>query len=90
MRKARRLKKAASRGHIPMEVTASISTTLVLFATLSTIGSDHRDDIRRTELAAQVFKEIMDTPEYSSRAAKVGEMYRHYSREREVCIFIRR
>ena len=40
-----------------------IATTLVQFATLSTIASDFEDDVKRTKRAAQVFKEIMDTPD---------------------------
>jgi SH3 domain-containing YSC84-like protein 1 len=36
---------------------------LALLATLGAVASDREDDINRTHKAAQVFKEIMDTPD---------------------------
>ena len=40
-----------------------IVTTLVVLATLTAVASDREDDINRTNKAAQVFKEIMSTPD---------------------------
>ena len=40
-----------------------IVTTLVLLVTLSAVASDREDDAKRTDRAAQVFKEIMNTPD---------------------------
>jgi lipid-binding SYLF domain-containing protein len=40
-----------------------IFSTLVLFAAQVAIASDREDDTTRTRKAAQVFKEIMDTPD---------------------------
>ena len=40
-----------------------IVTTLVVLATLTAVASDREDDINRTNKAAQVFKEIMNTPD---------------------------
>ncbi len=40
-----------------------IVTTLVVLATLTAVASDREDDIDRTNKAAQVFKEIMNTPD---------------------------
>jgi SH3 domain-containing YSC84-like protein 1 len=40
-----------------------IGTMLGLLATLTAIASDREDDIKRTQKAAQVFREIMDTPD---------------------------
>ena len=38
-------------------------TTLVLLVTLTAVASDREDDVNRTNKAAQVFKEIMNTPD---------------------------
>ena len=38
-------------------------TTLVLLVTLTAFASDREDDVNRTNKAAQVFKEIMNTPD---------------------------
>ena len=40
-----------------------IVTTLVLLVTLTAVASDREDDVNRTKKAAQVFKEIMNTPD---------------------------
>jgi SH3 domain-containing YSC84-like protein 1 len=40
-----------------------IVTTLGLLATLTAVASDREDDVNRTHKAAQVFKEIMNTPD---------------------------
>jgi lipid-binding SYLF domain-containing protein len=40
-----------------------IVTTLVLVVTLTAVASDREDDVSRTDKAAQVFKEIMNTPD---------------------------
>jgi lipid-binding SYLF domain-containing protein len=40
-----------------------IVATLVVLATLTAVASDREDDISRTNKAAQVFKEIMSTPD---------------------------
>jgi len=40
-----------------------IVTTLVLLVTLTAVASDRDDDVNRTNKAAQVFKEIMTTPD---------------------------
>ena len=40
-----------------------IVATLVLVVTLTAVASDREDDISRTDKAAQVFKEIMNTPD---------------------------
>src|SRR5579863_1592856 len=40
-----------------------IVATLASFAALPMIASDHQDDVNRTHKAAQVFKEIMNTPD---------------------------
>src|SRR6202166_3985285 len=37
--------------------------TLALFVALTAVASDREDDINRTQKAAQVFKEIMNTPD---------------------------
>jgi len=39
-------------------------TMLVLFATLTAVASDREDDVKRAHKAAQVFKEIMNTPDH--------------------------
>ncbi len=38
-------------------------TTLIAIATLTAVASDRDDDVNRTQKAAQVFKEIMNTPD---------------------------
>ena len=38
-------------------------TTLILLVTLTAVASDREDDVNRTEKAAQVIKEIMNTPD---------------------------
>ena len=38
-------------------------TTLVLLVTVTAVASDRDDDVNRTNKAAQVFKEIMNTPD---------------------------
>jgi len=38
-------------------------TTLIAIASLTAIASDREDDVNRTQKAAQVFKEIMSTPD---------------------------
>jgi lipid-binding SYLF domain-containing protein len=40
-----------------------IVTTLTLLVTLTAVASDREDDVSRTQKAAQVFQEIMNTPE---------------------------
>jgi len=40
-----------------------IVATLALVVALPVVASDHEDDVNRTHKAAQVFKEIMDTPD---------------------------
>ena len=40
-----------------------IVTTLGLLVTLNAVASDREDDVKRTQKAAQVFKEIMSTPD---------------------------
>ncbi len=40
-----------------------VVTTLGLLVTLNAVASDREDDVKRTQKAAQVFKEIMDTPD---------------------------
>jgi lipid-binding SYLF domain-containing protein len=40
-----------------------IVTTLTLFVTLTAVASDREDDVSRTQKAAQVFQEIMNTPD---------------------------
>ena len=37
---------------------------LALFATLTAVASDREDDVKRAHRAAQVFKEIMNTPDH--------------------------
>ena len=39
-------------------------TMLALFATLTAVASDREDDVKRAHKAAQVFKEIMNTPDH--------------------------
>lgn len=38
-------------------------TTLIAIASLTAVASDREDDVSRTQKAAQVFKEIMNTPD---------------------------
>jgi len=38
-------------------------TTLIAIASLTALASDREDDVNRTQKAAQVFKEIMNTPD---------------------------
>ncbi len=40
-----------------------IVATLVLLATLTAVASDRQDDVNRTNKSAQVFREIMNTPD---------------------------
>ena len=40
-----------------------MGTMLVLLVTLTAVASDREDDVNRTNKAAQVFKEIMNTPD---------------------------
>ncbi len=40
-----------------------VVSTLALLATLTAVASDHEDDVKRTDKATQVFKEIMNTPD---------------------------
>ena len=40
-----------------------IVTTLVVLVTLTAVASDREDDVKRTQKAAQVFQEIMSTPD---------------------------
>src|ERR1700690_1348631 len=40
-----------------------IGTTLGLLATLSAFASDREDDVKRTQRSAEVFREIMNTPD---------------------------
>ncbi len=40
-----------------------VVTTLGLLVTLNAVASDREDDVKRTQKAAQVFKEIMSTPD---------------------------
>ncbi len=41
-----------------------VITMLALFATLTAVASDREDDVNRTHKAAEVFKEIMNTPDH--------------------------
>jgi len=41
----------------------AIVTTLALLVTLTAFASDREDDVNRTQKAAQVFREIMNTPD---------------------------
>jgi lipid-binding SYLF domain-containing protein len=41
-----------------------IVTTLTLLVTLTALASDREDDVNRTQKAARVFKEIMNTPDH--------------------------
>jgi len=41
----------------------AIATTLALLVTLTAFASDREDDVNRTQKAAQVFREIMNTPD---------------------------
>jgi len=41
-----------------------IVTTLALLGTLAAVASDREDDVKRTQKAAQVFQEIMSTPDH--------------------------
>jgi hypothetical protein len=41
----------------------STVTTLLAIASLTAVASDREDDVNRTQKAAQVFKEIMNTPD---------------------------
>jgi lipid-binding SYLF domain-containing protein len=41
-----------------------IITTLGLLVTLTAVASDREDDVKRTQKAAQVFREIMNTPDH--------------------------
>ena len=67
-------------------------TILIAIASLTAVASDREDDVNRTQKAAQVFKEIMNTPDQGipSGSSGIGEMYRHHSRGREVRLYIRR
>ena len=69
-----------------------IVTMLALFVTLTAVASDREDDVNRTNKAAQVFQEIMNTPDQGipSGSPEIGEMYCHHSRGREVRVYIRR
>src|ERR1700690_2256879 len=40
-----------------------IGTTLGLLVTLSAFASDREDDVKRTQRSAEVFREIMNTPD---------------------------
>ncbi len=40
-----------------------VLSVLTLFATLTAVASDREDDVKRTHKAAQVFQEIMNTPD---------------------------
>ena len=40
-----------------------VVTTLILLVTLTAVASDREDDVNRTQKAAQVFHEIMNTPD---------------------------
>jgi len=44
-----------------------IVTTLGLLVTLPAVGSDREDDLKRTDKSAQVFREIMKTPDHGIR-----------------------
>src|ERR1700679_3559989 len=50
-----------------MEITMlkriSAVTILIAIASLTAVASDREDDVNRTQKAAQVFKEIMNTPD---------------------------
>ena len=68
-----------------------IGTTLGLILTLTAVASDREDDVSRTQKAAQVFKEIMNTPDQGiPQDYWNGEMHRHHSRGREVRLHLRR
>ena len=70
----------------------TIITTLALLVTLTAVASDREDDIKRTDKAAEVFTEIMHTPDKGipHGTTGIGEMYRHHSRGREIRLHIRR
>src|ERR1700685_4213650 len=40
-----------------------VVTTLALLVTVTAVASDREDDVKRTDKAAEVFKQIMDTPD---------------------------
>src|ERR1019366_6375780 len=69
-----------------------IVSMLTVFVTLPALASDQEDDVKRTQKAAQVFKEIMNTPDKGipPRTTGIGEMYCHHSRGPEVRLYIRR
>ena len=69
-----------------------IVATLALLVSLTSFASDREDDVNRTHKAAQVFKEIMNTPDQGipQDLLEIGEMYRHHSRGREVRLYLRR
>jgi lipid-binding SYLF domain-containing protein len=50
-------------GGIEMLKRILIVATLGLLATLTAVASDREDDVSRTDKSAQVFKEIMNTPD---------------------------
>jgi lipid-binding SYLF domain-containing protein len=49
-----------------------VVTTLVLLVTLTAVASDREDDVNRTQKAAQVFKEIMNTPDQAIPSDLLG------------------
>jgi len=57
-----------------------IVTALTFVVTLTAVASDREDDVSRTQRAAQVFKEIMDTPDQGIPQG----LHRHHSRRQEV------
>ena len=68
-----------------------VVTILMAFASLTAVASDREDDVNRTQKAAQVFKEIMNTPDQGIpyEPSGIGEVYRHHSRGQKVCLRIR-
>ena len=49
-----------------------IVTTLTLLVTLTAVASDREDDANRTQKAAQVFQEIMNTPDQGIPSGPLG------------------
>jgi lipid-binding SYLF domain-containing protein len=47
-------------------------TTLIAVASLTALASDREDDVNRTQKAAQVFKEIMNTPDQGIPSGLLG------------------
>jgi hypothetical protein len=62
-----------------------IVTTLVAFAALTAVASDREDDVKRTDRAAQVFKEIMNTPDQGIPQGTGNLSHRAWLERSHVC-----